>query len=440
MAGKGDESHEEGRVNGDLPPEVEPLQPEDPSAIGGYRLLGRLGIGGMGAVYLAFDGLRGQMVAIKTLHPALADNPELRLRFKAERDFGRRVSSFFVPSVLDDGMDGSHPYIVTEYVKGISLAERVHSGGPLADDALEAVAIAVSAALVAIHTAGLVHRDVKPANVLLSPDGPKVIDFGIARDLEAAGALTQTGVVMGSPGWIAPERLAGRPGSRASDIFGWGGLVAFAATGRPPFGSGSAAERTELILSGRPELTGLREPWHGLVNLALDKDPQVRPDADDLLQTLLAQRGRPALHSTAETIADLWTIPEPAVYAETPTSPPQPLLPSPPPSKRRATATAWTITAVAVTIALAVSIAGAANPDPAAGLGNGSAARPAKPPTTPAEQAPAPPDPIPSDTHHRAKAAPDQATSANRPRRTTSPPSRGKAGKHRAGKAHSGKK
>ncbi|MGI8330510.1 protein kinase domain-containing protein [Actinomadura scrupuli] len=376
-------------MNVDVPPGVRPLRIDDPFSIGEYRLLGRLGIGGMGVVYQAYDPLARRTVAIKTLHPALADHAESRLRFKAERDFGRRVSSFCIPRVLDDGMDGPRPYIVTEYVKGASLAERVDTRGPLTCEALEAVAISVAAALVCIHAAGLAHRDLKPANVLLSPDGPRVIDFGIASDLEAAGGLTQSGIVMGSPGWIAPERLTGGPGSAASDIFGWGCLVAFAATGHSPFGSGSAAERSERILSGHPELTGLPEPWLGLIVRALDADPGVRPRAEDLLRTLLARRGRPpGPDAAAETVAELWSAAEAAGVTDPPSPSPAPTptptsAPASPPAHRRRTVVAWTITAVAVTAAVAAGLSGAAIPGSSAGPEDGSATRPATSPAGP---------------------------------------------------------
>ncbi|MGI8329202.1 serine/threonine-protein kinase [Actinomadura scrupuli] len=373
-----------------VPPEARPLLLEDPATIGDYRVLGRLGYGGMGAVYLAADatgaadaagpgpgGGAGPMVAIKTLHPWLADDEASRSRFRAERDFGRRVSSFCIPRVLDDDMDGPRPYIVTEFVRGLSLAEHVRSGGPLTGDSLEAVAITVAAALLAIHTAGLAHRDLKPANVLLSPDGPKVIDFSIASDLESTDRLTQTNVVMGSPGWIAPERLTGGPGSYASDVFGWGCVVAFAATGLPPFGSGTALERTALILGGRPELDGLPGPWRRLVTSALAQDPDARPDADELLRTLLASRGPSAHpHGAADVITTLWTLPAPPPRsaAEPPSGP----SPAPPPetvpaapSGRRNTVTAWAVTAVAVTVAMAATVGGTGAPPSPEGSATG---------------------------------------------------------------------
>lgn len=384
----------------EVPPEARPLLLEDPSAIGEYRVLGRLGFGGMGVVYLAAgpgDGYGyGPMVAIKTLHPWLAGDRASLLRFRAERDFGRRVSSFCIPHVLDDDMDGPRPYIVTEFVPGVSLAEQVQSRGPLTGDTLEAVAIAVAAALLAIHTAGLAHRDLKPANVLLSPHGPKLIDFSIASELESADRLTQTNIVMGSPGWIAPERLTGGLGTCASDVFGWGCVVAFAATGLPPFGSGTAPERTELILSGRPELGGLPEPWRLLVTSALAQDPEVRPGADDLLHTLLATRGRSADPSgVPDIITDLWTLPapvrqaapEPSSLPSAPsleallTAPPEPRDTAAAPPGRRNTVAAWAITAVAVAIAVAATVGSTAQPPPPAGP-HAATAGPKSPPTT----------------------------------------------------------
>jgi serine/threonine protein kinase len=436
-------------VLADLPPGAGPLQIQDPSMIGGYRLLGRLGFGGMGAVYLAVGAVNEQMVAIKTLHPALAGDPDSRLRFRAERDFGRRVSSPYIPAVVADDTEGACPYIVAEYIRGVSLAERVDFGDPLEDGPLEALAIGVAAALVAIHTAGLVHRDLKPANVMLSPDGLKVIDFGIARDLEAAGGLTQTGVVMGSPGWIAPERLAGRPGCSASDVFGWGCLVAYAATGRSPFGSGSAAERTAMVLSGFADLTGLTPPWRDLVALAVDKDPEVRPESDVLLRTLLSRRGGPpGPLPAAESYTGLWTVPQRARHPEPLSSPDrwssasvsasvaEPVSASvsaASTSKRRTTVGAWTVTAVATTVAVAVTVAGASRPDTTAGPGTDSTERPASSSATPTDSV-APSAPVRPDAsrptrrtvgrdavdHRPAPAAPPSRQTVKKPKKDQS--------------------
>jgi serine/threonine protein kinase len=403
----------------------------------------------MGVVYLGFDVVAGRLVAIKTLHPVLSDDLASRLRFRAERDFGRRVSSFCIPRVLDDGMDAPHPYIVTDYINGVPLAERVESQGPLTGQMLDAVAIAVAAALVAIHAAGLVHRDLKPSNVLLSPSGPMVIDFGIAADLEAAGGLTQTGVVMGSPGWIAPERLVGGPGSEASDVFGWGCLVAYAVTGHSPFGSGSAAERMESTLSGRPDLADLPEPWHALVVAALAPDPGDRPSSHDLLRDLLRERGRPAGPlSAAETVADLWA----AAGAAERAAPPQP--PARPSSSSSTLSMksqrnwhaigAWAITAAAVTTALAVGIGGAADPASPAVPSNGYTSRPETPSATAAGPGrPWAEKPTPAFTAigRPAQIATTRRPSfqANPPVNPGPPPKAKKAKKAKAAKGHPGK-
>ncbi len=269
-------------MNTAVPPGTRPPLPEDPGAIGPYRVVGRLGSGGMGVVYLAHSP-SGELVAVKTLRPAAADDQEARSRFQAEVLYGRRASSVWTPTVLADGTDNESPYIVTEYIRGPSLSEWVLTQGSLSGAVLTAVAIGTAAALVTIHRAGLLHRDVKPANVLLSPDGPRVIDFGIASGLEVSGGLTQQGMVMGSPGWTAPERLAGGPATAASDVFGWGCVTAFAGLGRHPYQTGQAAE----ILEGYPEVTGLSEPLRGLVLLALARDPAARPPAAVLLDRLL---------------------------------------------------------------------------------------------------------------------------------------------------------
>ncbi|MBE3011040.1 isocitrate lyase [Microbispora sp. NEAU-D428] len=191
-----------------MPPGVRPLTVGDPVVIGHYLLLGRLGSGGMGVVYLA-EHPRGGYVALKTPHPVHLGDPTLRARFAEEVAFSRRVVPFCTAAVIEDGLDGERPYLVTEYVPGPALSQVVAAGGPLTPDLAYGVALGTAAALLATHEAGLVHRDLKPGNVLLSPRGPFVIDFGIARDLDVAMAHTQAGQIMGSPGWVAPERLRG---------------------------------------------------------------------------------------------------------------------------------------------------------------------------------------------------------------------------------------
>ncbi|GAA3804164.1 hypothetical protein GCM10022226_24970 [Sphaerisporangium flaviroseum] len=273
-----------------MPPGVRPLTVGDPVIIGRYLLLGRLGAGGMGVVYLA-ERPEGGLVALKTPHAVHLSDPTLRARFTEEVDFSRRVVPFCTAAVLEDGTDRDRPYLVTEYIPGPSLSQVVAARGPLTPDLAYGVALGAAAALVAIHEAGFVHRDLKPGNVLLSPKGPRIIDFGIARDLDAAVAHTQAGQIMGSPGWVAPERLTGGPAIPASDIFAWGCLVAYAATGHHPFGTGEADVLTRRILVEQPRLSSVPKLLWDPVSAALAKEPGERPDAAVLLGWLLEAGG-----------------------------------------------------------------------------------------------------------------------------------------------------
>lgn len=273
-----------------MPTGVRPLEPGDPVAVGGYRLLGRLGAGGMGVVYLA-ERQQGGVVALKTPHPAHLGDATLRARFTEEIVHSRRVVPFCTARVFEDGVDGDRQYLVCEYIPGPALSDVMARTGPLAGDLAYGVALGVAAALVAVHEAGLVHRDLKPGNVLLSEQGPRLIDFGIARDVDTLVAHTEAGQVMGSPGWVAPERLTGGPALPASDIFAWGCLVAYAATGRHPFGAGDAEALARRVLADPPRLTGLPETLRPVVEAALAKDPGRRPGAADLLGALLVAGG-----------------------------------------------------------------------------------------------------------------------------------------------------
>ncbi|WP_327045986.1 serine/threonine protein kinase [Microbispora sp. NBC_01189] len=279
-----------------MPPGVRPLTVGDPVIIGGYLLLGRLGAGGMGVVYLA-EHPGGGYVALKTPHPVHLSDPTLLARFAEEAGFSRRVEPFCTAAFVEDGFDGERPYIVTEYVPGPALSQVVTAYGPLTPDLAYGVALGAAAALAATHEAGLVHRDLKPGNVLLSPRGPFVIDFGIARDLDVAMSHTQAGQIMGSPGWVAPERLRGRPAIPASDVFSWGCLVAFAATGLHPFGAGDPETLTRRILVEEPRISPVPGPLRDDVAAALRRDPAERPDAARLLASLLAAGG---VHTTAD--------------------------------------------------------------------------------------------------------------------------------------------
>ncbi len=279
-----------------MPPGVRPLTVGDPVIIGAYLLLGRLGAGGMGVVYLA-EHPGGGYVALKTPHPVHLSDPTLRARFAEEAEFSRRVAPFCTAAFVEDGLDGDRPYIVTEYVPGPALSQVVSAYGPLTPDLAYGVALGAAAALAATHEAGLVHRDLKPGNVLLSPRGPFVIDFGIARDLDVAMSHTQAGQIMGSPGWVAPERLRGRPAIPASDVFSWGCLVAFAATGLHPFGAGDPETLTRRILVEEPRVSPVPRLLRDDVAAALRRDPAERPDAARLLASLLAAGG---VHTTAD--------------------------------------------------------------------------------------------------------------------------------------------
>ncbi|MEU6414091.1 protein kinase [Microbispora sp. NPDC046933] len=279
-----------------MPPGVRPLTVGDPVVIGRYLLLGRLGSGGMGVVYLA-EHPAGGYVALKTPHPVHLGDPTLRARFAEEVAFSRRVVPFCTAAVLEDGLDGDRPYLVTEYVPGPALSQVVAARGPLTPDLAYGVALGTAAALMATHQAGLVHRDLKPGNVLLSPRGPFVIDFGIARDLDVAMAHTQAGQIMGSPGWVAPERLRGHHAIPASDVFSWGCLVAFAATGLHPFGAGDLDVLTRRILVEEPRIDTVPKPLRDGVAAALRREPADRPDAARLLAALLAAGG---VHATAD--------------------------------------------------------------------------------------------------------------------------------------------
>ncbi|MEV6599589.1 serine/threonine-protein kinase [Actinoplanes sp. NPDC051346] len=265
-----------------------PLRPNDPRRLGRYELLGRLGEGGMGTVYLARadDGL----VAVKMVRADLATDDAFRRRFRSEVARVRQVPPFCTAEVLDADPDHEQPYLVVEYVDGPNLGEVVEKRGPLTAANLHGVAIGVATALTAIHGAGIIHRDLKPRNVLLAPGSPKVIDFGIARPLEATSGHTQTGEMVGTVAYMAPERFGDESTllTPAADVFAWGAVVAFAGTGRTPFNADSPPAIAARILTRPPDLTGLSGPLRDLVAHALEKDPADRPTARELLDLLVA--------------------------------------------------------------------------------------------------------------------------------------------------------
>ena len=257
------------------------LQPEDPQLIGPYRLRGRLGTGGMGRVYLGLSP-GGRPAAVKVIRADLAADPEFRARFRREIAVARKVSGLFTAPVIDADVDGRMPWLATAYVEGPSLADAVSQQGPLPAHSVLALAVGLAEGLNAIHAAGVVHRDLKPANVLLAEDGPRVIDFGISRAVEAS-ALTHTGLVVGSPGFMSPEQAEGRPVGPPSDIFSLGAVLAFAATGQGPFGTGSTPALVYRVVHSLPNLDYLPAEVRPLVERCLAKDPGQRPTAAQLL-------------------------------------------------------------------------------------------------------------------------------------------------------------
>ncbi|MER5419839.1 serine/threonine-protein kinase [Streptosporangium roseum] len=268
-------------------PGVEGLRPGDPEQVGGYRLLGRLGEGGMGTVYLALAPT-GRSVAVKMVKAEFAVEDGFAARFHAEVRNARRVASFCTAQVLDNGnTEDGRPYMVTEYIAGTPLSRQIAQYGALEAGPLHGVALGVAAALAAIHVAGLVHRDLKPANVILSMSGPRVIDFGIARALDSTQGFTQSGEVLGSPGWWAPEQVRGLEITPAADVFAWGCLVAYAGNGRHPYGRGDLVTMATRLLNSPPDLGALPAPLDDLARRATAMDPYQRPTAQDLLLALV---------------------------------------------------------------------------------------------------------------------------------------------------------
>jgi serine/threonine protein kinase len=257
------------------------LQPGDPQAIGPYRIRGQLGVGGMGRVFLGVSE-GGRPVAVKVVRADLAADPEFRARFRREIAVARKVSSQFTAPVIDADVDGPAPWLATAFVAGPSLADAVSQHGPLPVRAVLELAAGLAEGLRAIHAAGIVHRDLKPSNVLLAPDGPRVIDFGISRAVEAS-ALTHTGMVVGSPGFMSPEQAEGGEVGPPTDIFSLGAVLAYAATGEGPFGTGSTPALVYRVVHSPASLVAVPAEVRPLIDRCLAKDPGQRPTARELL-------------------------------------------------------------------------------------------------------------------------------------------------------------
>ncbi|MGA4544558.1 serine/threonine-protein kinase [Uniformispora flossi] len=276
------------------------LRRQDPRVVGSYRLLRRLGAGGMGVVYLGTDR-HGNKVALKLIRQELANNPEFRSRFAREVAAAARVRGNRTAPLVDADPEAARPWLATAYVPGPSLQRRVGERGPLNCLDLARMGSAVADGLVSVHAVGVVHRDVKPSNILLSPDGPQIIDFGIAY-ADGAGTLTHTGTAVGSPGFLAPEQVRGQPVTPATDVFALGVTLAYAGRGSSPFGSGPVDALLYRVVHEEPDLEGVPSAAIPLVSACLAKDPLMRPRAEEVRDRLAALARRIAADPDASAV------------------------------------------------------------------------------------------------------------------------------------------
>jgi Flp pilus assembly protein TadD len=272
---------------------VDRLQTGDPGQVGAFRLLGRLGEGGMGRVFLG-ESPGGRKVAIKVVHPHYANDPGFRSRFAREVASARQVGGFHTAAVVGADADADPPWMATAYIPGPSLAEAVIERGPLDVPEVRQLGAALAEGLAAIHECGLIHRDLKPGNVILAEDGPRIIDFGIAKGADAT-ALTGSSAVIGTLRYMSPEQLNGEELTPQSDVFALGIVLAYAATGHDPFHAPAIPGIIARILSGPPDLDPLSGELRGIIVDCLAKDPSSRPSPGDLL----ARFSRPAPHDPA---------------------------------------------------------------------------------------------------------------------------------------------
>ena len=262
---------------------VEPLAEHDPRQVGGFRLQARLGAGGMGRVFLGYSP-GGRPVAVKVVHPDLARDPEFMQRFRREVAAAQSVSDAYTAAVVGAGPDDSPPWLATTFVAGPSLADLVTRSGPLPEHAVWRLAGGLAEALQAIHAHGLIHRDLKPGNILIAADGPRVIDFGISRTTEGT-VVTATHTTIGTPAYMSPEQAQGNPVGPASDVFSLGSVLTFAATGAAPFGS-SGTEMFAIayrVVNGEPDLSRVPASLRPVIDACLAKDPAARPAVSQLM-------------------------------------------------------------------------------------------------------------------------------------------------------------
>ncbi|MFA9430728.1 serine/threonine-protein kinase [Egicoccus sp. AB-alg2] len=281
------------------------LRDLDPETIGPYRLLGRLGQGGMGVVYLGVANDRP--VAVKRMHPHLAHDDGFLARFAREARLAQTVEGQFTADVVALDLTDNPPWIASEYVPGITLARHVAEHGCLDGEELAAFALAVAEALCGIHAAEVIHRDLTPGNVLLTGAGPRVVDFGIAACRDGT-AITTTGQAMGTPGAVAPEVVRGNRATAAADVFAWGALVCFAATGANPYGAGTPEQLLYRLLEGSPDVPELDEPLRALVRAALSDDPARRPTAGGIVTELSGASEAVSATPVTDLVTHRWTI------------------------------------------------------------------------------------------------------------------------------------
>jgi hypothetical protein len=268
------------------------LRREDPRVVGAFRLHRRLGAGGMGVVYLGADK-RGQRVALKVIRPELAEDQEFRSRFAREVSAARRIRGGCTARLVAADLEAERPWFATQYVPGPSLHDKVAEGGTLPAAEVATIGAALAEGLVAVHEAGVVHRDLKPSNILLSPKGPRIIDFGIAW-ATGASTLTHVGTAVGSPGFLAPEQVRGAAVTPATDVFAFGATLAYAATADSPFGQGSSEVMLYRVVHEEPDLTGVPDALAPLVYACLAKDPEERPSTVQLSERLAEIAAREA--------------------------------------------------------------------------------------------------------------------------------------------------
>ncbi|MGW1432193.1 protein kinase domain-containing protein [Streptomyces sp. NPDC002431] len=310
------------------------LLPADPRKVGPYRLLARLGAGGMGEVFLGRSP-GGRTVAVKVVRRPLAEDVHFRRRFGREVAAARRVGGFYTAQVVDADTEADQPWLVTSYIPGPSLREAVTECGPFPAQAVAALGAGLAEGLNAIHACGVVHRDLKPGNVLLADDGPRVIDFGIARALDETSELTRSGTI-GTPAYMSPEQVRGEEAGPASDVFCLAAVLAYAATGEAPFGGGRKEAVMYRVVHGEPDLSAVPADLRPLVAEALAKAPGDRPGVGEVLEGCAALAGPDGLRlpdavagmvdeRTVRTIRAVRTAP--TLRADAPTTPE----PSPPP-------------------------------------------------------------------------------------------------------------